>query len=83
MMCQHDVIIRFFLCPRVFIVKFSYWFKFHINIISGQELWQFLFIRDLTRNLEMRMQNYQMLWNSRFREFIVFELLEENQQGKK
>ena len=41
------------------------------------------FIRDLTRNLEMKMQNYQMLQNSRFIVFIVFELLEENQQGEK
>ena len=41
------------------------------------------FIRDLTRNLEMKMQNYQMLQNSRFTVFIVFELLEENQQGEK
>ena len=28
------------------LVKFSYWSKFHVNIIQVLELWQFSFIRD-------------------------------------
>ena len=29
----------------VSLVKFSYWSKFHVNIITGSRVWQFLFIR--------------------------------------
>ena len=30
----------------VSLVKFNYCFKFHVNIVTGSELWQFSFIKD-------------------------------------
>ena len=34
MICEHDVIVKLFCEPcRVSLVKFSYCFKFHVNII--------------------------------------------------
>ena len=44
--CWHDVIIKFSWRCFVFLVKFSYWSKFHVNIVTGLELWQFSFTRD-------------------------------------
>ena len=45
--CWHDVIAKFFWHCYVSLVKFSYWFKFHVNIFtSSRVLWQFSFIRD-------------------------------------
>ena len=43
---RHDVNVKFFWSCFVFLVKFSYWSKFHVNIITVLELWQFSFIRD-------------------------------------
>ena len=43
--CWHDVIINFF-------VKFSYWSKFHVNIITGSEVMTIFFYKGLTRNPE-------------------------------
>ena len=33
--CQHDVIVNFFRRCLVSLVKFKYWPKFHVNIITG------------------------------------------------
>ena len=33
--CRHDVIVRNFWRCRVFLVKFSYWSKFHVSIVTG------------------------------------------------
>ena len=41
----HDVIIKFSWVYFVSLVKFSYWFKFYVNIITGSGV-QFSFIRD-------------------------------------
>ena len=49
---RHDVNVKFFWRCFVSLVKFSYWSKFHVNIITGLELWQF-FYKGLTRNSEI------------------------------
>ena len=36
----------FFRCYFVFLVKFTYWLKFHVNIITGSGVMTFYFIRD-------------------------------------
>ena len=33
--CWNDVIVNFFSCSFVSLVKFSYWSMFHVNIITG------------------------------------------------
>ena len=38
----------------VFLVNFSYWCKFHVNIITGSEVMTIFFYEGLTRNLEIR-----------------------------
>ena len=37
----------------VFLVKFSYWSKFHVNIITGSGVMTISFYKGLTRNLEI------------------------------
>ena len=37
----------------VSLVKFSYWYKFHVNIITGSGVLTILFHKELTRNLEI------------------------------
>ena len=46
---RYDVIAKIFSRCFVSLIKFSYWSKFHVSIITGLlvlELWQFSFIRD-------------------------------------
>ena len=43
---RHDIIVKIFLSRFIFLVKFSYWSKFHDNIITGSGLMTFFFIRD-------------------------------------
>ena len=38
----------------VSLVMFSYWSKFHVNIITGFEVMTIFFYKGLTRNLEIR-----------------------------
>ena len=45
---------QFFLRCFVTFVKFSYWSKFYVNIITGSEVMTFSFYKGLTRNLEIR-----------------------------
>ena len=51
----HDIIIHFFsdffFCSYV---KFSYWSKFYVNIITGSGIMTIFFHKGLTRNPEMR-----------------------------
>ena len=35
----------------VSLVKFNYWSKFHLNIITGSGIWAIYFYNELTRNL--------------------------------
>ena len=49
---RHDVIVKF-LGGFVFLVKFSYWFRFHAIIITGSGIMTILFYKGLTRNPEI------------------------------
>ena len=50
---QNDVIVNFFWCCFVFLVKFSYLSKSHVNIITGSGVMTISFYNRLTRNLEI------------------------------
>ena len=43
-----------FLSCRVSLVKFSYWSKFHVNIITGSRVLTIHFYKELARNVEIR-----------------------------
>ena len=49
--CWHDVIVK---SCFVSLVKFSYWSKFHVNIIAGYGVITIFFYKILTRNPEIR-----------------------------
>ena len=49
----HDVIITFCWCCFVSLMKFSYWSKFHVNIITDSRVMIISFYKGLTRNLEI------------------------------
>ena len=46
----HDIIVKFFCCCFVSLVKFSYWSKFHVNIITGSGVMTIFFYMGLTKN---------------------------------
>ena len=48
---QHGVTVIFFDIDFFSLVKFSYWSKFHFNIITGSGVMTILFNKGLTRNL--------------------------------
>ena len=50
----HDVIFKFFWRCFISLVKFSYWFKFHVNIITASGIMTIFFYKGLTRNPEIR-----------------------------
>ena len=50
---KHDVNVKLFWCCFVSPVKFSYWSKFHVNIITGSGIMTILFYKRLTRNPEI------------------------------
>ena len=50
---RHDVNVKFFWRCFVSLVKFSYWSKFHVNIISGSGIMTIFFYKGLTRNPEI------------------------------
>ena len=50
---RHDVNVKFFWRCFVSLVKFSYWSKFHVNIITGSEIITIFFYKRLTRNPEI------------------------------
>ena len=49
----HDVKDKYFSRCFVFLVKFSYWSKFHVNIITGSGIMTIFFYKGLNRNLEI------------------------------
>ena len=51
--CWNDVIVNFFSCSFVSLVKFSYWSMFHVNIITGSSVMTIFFYKGLTRNPEI------------------------------
>ena len=50
---RYDVIINFFWRCFVSLVKFSYWSKFHVNVITGSGVMTIFFYKGLTRNPEI------------------------------
>ena len=51
---RHDVIVNFFWRCFGCLFKFSYWSKFHVNIITGSGIMTIFFYKELTRNPEIR-----------------------------
>ena len=51
--CWYDIIVIFFWCCFVFLVKFSYWSKFHVDIITGSGVRTIFFYKGLTRSPEI------------------------------
>ena len=49
----HDVIVKFFWIRFVSLVNFSYWSKFHVNIITGSGVLTISFYKGFTRNLKI------------------------------
>ena len=52
--CWDDVTVKFFWRCFVCLVKFSYWSKFHVNIITGSGVMVIFFYKGLTRNPKVR-----------------------------
>ena len=50
---RQDVNVKFLWRCFVSLVKFSYWSKFHVNIITGSGIMTIFFYKGLTRNLEI------------------------------
>ena len=50
---RHDVIVQFFGGCFVSLVKFRYWSKFHVNIITGSGIITIFFYKGLIRNPEI------------------------------
>ena len=51
--CWHDIVVKYFQYCLVSLVKFSYWFKFHVNIINGSGVLTIFFYKGLTRNWDV------------------------------
>ena len=50
---RHDIIVNIFWRGFVSLLKFSYWSKFHVNIITGSGIMTIFFYKGLTRNPEI------------------------------
>ena len=50
---RHDVNVKFFWRCFVSLVKFSYWSKFHVNIMTGSGIMTIFLFKGLTRNPEI------------------------------
>ena len=51
---QYDIIVKLFWCRFVSVVKFSYWFKFHVSILTGSGVMTIFFSTGLTKTPEIR-----------------------------
>ena len=51
--CRYEVIVTIFWRGLVSLVKFSYWNKFHFNIITGSGVMTIFFYKGLIRNLQI------------------------------
>ena len=56
-----DGIVKFFRCCSVSFVKFSCWFKFHVNIMTGSGVMTIFIYEGLTRDLEIRNTTFWVL----------------------
>ena len=61
---RHDVIVNFFWRCFISFVKFSYWSKFHVNIITGSGIKTIFFYKGLTRNPEIGKTHVWVLPNT-------------------
>ena len=50
---RHDVNVKIFWGCFISLVKFSYWYKFHVNIVSGSGIMTIFFYKELTGNPEI------------------------------
>ena len=50
---SHDAIVNFIWCCRVSFVKFSYWSRFHVNIIIDSRVLTIFLYKGFTRNQEI------------------------------
>ena len=68
---------QFFWRCRVFLVKFSYWSKFHVNMITGSRVMTIFVYKELTRNPEIGntpvwvLINIWRLWPVRDTKFLT------------
>ena len=62
---QHDIIVKLFWRSRISLVKYSYWFKFHVNIISRFRVITIFTLKKLTRNPEIANTTVWILANIR------------------
>ena len=53
-MCRHDVIVNCFWRCYVSLVKFSYWSKFHVNVLGGSGVITIFVYKELTRKPKIR-----------------------------
>ena len=60
---RYDVIVQLFWRFLVSLVKFSYWSKFHVNIIASSWVMKVFFYKGLNRNLEIRITPFYFLSN--------------------
>ena len=51
--CRHDAIVIFFWLNHISFVKFKYWSKFHVNIVTGSRVMTIFLYRGLTGNPEI------------------------------
>ena len=52
-MFRLDVNVKFFWSCFISLIKFSYWSKIHVNIITGSGIMTIFFYKGLSRNLEI------------------------------
>ena len=50
--CWYDFIVKLFSCCFVSLVKFNYWFKFPVNIITDSWVKTIFFFKGLTENFQ-------------------------------
>ena len=58
-LCWHDVMVNYYFSP----VKFSYWSKFHVSIITGSGVTTFFVYKGLTRNPNIGNTHVSVLCN--------------------
>ena len=63
--CWHDLIINFFWGCFVYLVKFSYWCKFHVNIITGSRVMVIFIYKGFGNTPVWVLLNIWRLWRVR------------------
>ena len=60
--CHHDIVTSIFFDVVVSLVKFSYWSKFHANIITGSGVTTIFDYKRLTRSPEIVQKSASEFW---------------------